>query len=160
MYFIDHHDDLKFWEISLTASNTILDSYQPIPLSTTSISFVVLKSWCVCSSLTMPKYDWVPKRWYGRMMYYNGSHYSLPLSNLTTPLYMEQLKGLNFPGSQNTQFCRLVVNRSRHLLKPVRICLIADNYKVHLHSSLHPNLELHHSRWILLARVFVKFNFS
>lgn len=31
-----------------------------------------------------------------------------------------QLKGLNFPGSQNTQFCRLVVNRSRHLLKPVR----------------------------------------
>ena len=103
----------------------------------------------------MPKYDWVPKRWYGRMMYYNGSHYSLPLSNLTTPLYMEQLKGLNFPGSQNTQFCRLVVNRSRHLLKPVRICLITDNYKVHLHSSLHPNLELHHSRWLNYSHGFL-----
>ena len=78
-----------------------------------------------------------------------------PLSNLTTPLYMEQLKGLNFPGSQNTQFCRLVVNRSRHLLKPVRICLIADNYKVHLHSSLHPNLELHHSRWLNYSHGFL-----
>lgn len=31
-----------------------------------------------------------------------------------------RLKGLNFPGSQNTQFCRLVVNRSRHLLKPIK----------------------------------------
>ena len=41
-----------------------------------------------------------------------------------------QLKGLNFPGSQNSQFCRLVVNRSRHLLKPVRIF---DNIFVRYH---------------------------
>ena len=39
----------------------------------------------------------------------------------------KQLKGLNFPGSQNSQFCRLVIHRSRHLLKPVRIYLM---YKV------------------------------
>ena len=31
-----------------------------------------------------------------------------------------QMKGLNFPGSVNPQFCRLVLQRSRHLLKPVR----------------------------------------
>ena len=44
----------------------------------------------------------------------------------------KQLKGLNFPGSQNSQFCRLVIHRSRHLLKPVRIYLM---YKIILKSK-------------------------
>ncbi len=33
---------------------------------------------------------------------------------------INQMKGLHFPGSQNPQFCRLVLQRSRQLLKPVR----------------------------------------
>ena len=39
-----------------------------------------------------------------------------PLTTLT------QLKGLHFPGAQNTHFCRVVLKRSRHLLQPVRSC--------------------------------------
>ena len=42
------------------------------------------------------------------------------LSHFPNPETEIQLKGVNFPGSQNPQFCRLVIHRSRHLLKPVR----------------------------------------
>lgn len=31
-----------------------------------------------------------------------------------------QMKGLNFPGSHDPRFCQFVIDRSRHLLKPVR----------------------------------------
>lgn len=34
-----------------------------------------------------------------------------------------QMKGLNFPGSHDPQFCQFVIDRSRHLLKPVRVFL-------------------------------------
>ena len=51
--------------------------------------------------------------------------FTLPLNaasswKIKTKINTMQLKGLNFPGSQNAQFCRLVIHRSRHLLKPVR----------------------------------------
>lgn len=31
-----------------------------------------------------------------------------------------QMKGLNFPGSHDPNFCQFVIDRSRHLMKPVR----------------------------------------
>lgn len=32
---------------------------------------------------------------------------------------LAQIKGLNFPGSHNPRFCQFVIDRSRHMLKPV-----------------------------------------
>ena len=68
----------------------------------------------------------------------------LIFSSLKNPDF-QQLKGLNFPGSQNQQFCRLVIHRSRHLLKPVRFKIQDQNlfgffcshyYRIHPHALL------------------------
>lgn len=36
-------------------------------------------------------------------------------------LHCSQMKGLNFPGSHDPAFCQFVIDRSKHLLKPVRL---------------------------------------
>lgn len=44
-----------------------------------------------------------------------------------------QMKGLNFPGSHDPRFCQFVIDRSRHLLKPVRVfCWLVWNISLFL----------------------------
>lgn len=39
--------------------------------------------------------------------------------NLQPKLNMYQIKGANFPGSHDPKFCALIIERSKHYLKPV-----------------------------------------
>ena len=70
-----------------------------------------------------------------------------------------QLKGLNFPGSQNPQFCRLVIHRSRHLLKPVRVQWVKNGKRLHFFQILN-HLEVSNFLIpLLLLVIFIIFCF-
>ena len=86
-----------------------------------------------------------------------SAYFSSP--NILPNRKRKQLKGVNFPGSQNPQFCRLVIHRSRHLLKPVRFkineLLITCFHKKRIPNSEFSrivDLSMNHCFWTVLFK--------